>query len=462
MTDSDISTALTGLFNSFSELANDPQDLGLRTTVVGSGRRLADLIRSVRAGLDDLRQQSDRSVQLAVREVNRLARGIADSNAQVVSAERGQVGSAAGLRDAREGMVRQLSELVRIRTNEQSNGQLNVVVGNQSLVDGRRSRDLTTRLVGDRNLQIHEVRFADNDELLSLTGGALQGQALSRDQLLGEQIDSLDRTAQALILETNLLHAEGIGLLPPGTLRSEGFVTDAAAALNSAEAGLSSLPQHGSFLIHVTNSASGLTETTAVNVDLDGLGSDDSLSSLAAKLDAIANIDARVDATGHLVIEGAGGEVQISFTEDTSRLLAGLGVNSFFSGHDSATIGLADAVAADPGRVAAGLTDRPGDNANALRLAALGEASLESLGNSSLLQHHQMSVTRLAVSTAAARSANTATQSFLATMQDEREAVSGVNLDEEAVNLIRYQKAYVAAARFMSVMNDMLDELMDI
>jgi len=462
MTDSDLSTALAKFFNGFSELANDPQNLGVRTILVENSRQLADLIQTMRAGLDGLRRESDYSVQVAVQEINRLSQEIADLNVQVLTAEGGQIGSAPNLRDTRDAKIRELSELIEVRTVELANGQANIIVGNQVLVDGRYPRQLTTRVVEDRNLGVREVRFADNDELISLTGGALQGLILSRDQWIGEQVDSIDQMARALIFETNLLHAEGIGIVQQRTVRSEAFVMDDSAALNSAEAGLFNLPRHGSFLIHVTNSVSELTETTVINVDLDGLGADDSLSSVVAKLDAVASVDAYVDATGHLVIEGSTSEIRVSFTEDSSQLLACMGVNSLFSGYDSVTIGLTDAVAADPRLVAASLSGDAGDNANALRLAALSDTSLASLGDTSLLEYHQQAVTRMSVNTAAVRSANLATQSLLATMQDEREAVSGVNLDEEAVNLIRYQKAFIAAARFMSVMNDMLDKIMEI
>ncbi|HOI54777.1 MAG TPA: flagellar basal body rod C-terminal domain-containing protein, partial [Phycisphaerae bacterium] len=258
------------------------------------------------------------------------------------------------------------------------------------------------------------------------------------------------------------LHAEGIGLIEQRTVRSENFVMDAAAVLNGADAGLFNTPRHGSFLIHVTNAVSGMTETSVVTVDLDGLGADDSLNSLAAKLDALDNVTSYVDATGHLVIEGSTSEIRLSFTEDSSQVLACLGVNSLFTGYDSVTIGMSDAVQADPRLLAAGLTSQAGDNGNALRLAGLADTPLASLGNTSLLDYHTQAATRLAVNTAAARSSNEAVQAFLSTMNDEREAISGVSLDEEAVSLIRYQKAYAAAARYMSTLSELLDEIMEI
>ncbi|HOI54350.1 MAG TPA: flagellar basal body protein, partial [Phycisphaerae bacterium] len=75
-TDTDLSTALTTFFNSFSELANDPQNLGVRTIVVENCRQLADLIKSMRDGLDVLRQEADYSVRVTATEINRLSREI--------------------------------------------------------------------------------------------------------------------------------------------------------------------------------------------------------------------------------------------------------------------------------------------------------------------------------------------------------------------------------------------------
>jgi len=466
-TDTDLSTALTDFFNGFAELANNPQDLGVRTIVIERARNLVNQITRLRSGLDGLRQELDSSVRTGVDQVNRLAQDIADLNVRVIAAEEGRLGSAPTLRDERDAKLRELAQWIDIRAVEQSSGAVNVIAGNQLLVDGRYARELTTKNVESRNLGVSEVRFADNDELLSLTGGTLQGYVDSRDNWLGQQIDSLDALARELIYQVNALHAEGTGTTLPQSVRSDKFVLDSSAVLSSADAGLHNTPVNGSFLLHVTNSVSGQTETLTVDVDLDGLGADDSLDDVADRINNLAalqglSVRADVDTTGHLVIEGTSPEVRVSFSDDTSGLLAALGMNALFTGYDSVTIGLSPALQADPRLLASGLSGASGDNANALRLAGLADTMLETLSGSTILDYHKQAVTRLAVNTAAAKSAGDAAQAFLATLQDEREAVSGVNLDEEAVDLIRYQKAYSAAARFMSVMADLLDKIMEI
>ena len=47
-------------------------------------------------------------------------------------------------------------------------------------------------------------------------------------------------------------------------------------------------------------------------------------------------------------------------------------------------------------------------------------------------------------------------------LEAQRQSASGVNLDEEAVNMVQYQKSYEAAAKMISVASDLLDTLMGI
>ncbi len=468
-TDNDLSSALVEFFNSFESLANQPTDAGLRTVVIERARTLVDRVRHLRSGMDGIRREIDESVRSTVEEVNRLAGRVADLNVQVVMAEEGQLGSAPNLRDARSATLRELAQRINFRIVEQESGAVNVLVGNQMLVDGRTHRELTRETVEDRNVGISEVSFADNDAPVALTGGTLQGYITSRDQWIGQQVDGLDRMARTLIFEVNKLHAEGAGTSLPQSVRSEQFVLDSSATLTSEDTGLNRSPQNGSFLLEVTtlrqgeNEADPERETFVIDVDLDGIGADDSLDDVVNRINALAGAKATasVDTTGHLVIEGVNEATRVGFADDTSSLLACLGVNALFTGYDSVTMGLSEEVVSAPGLLAAGLSGE-GDNANALRLAGLADQSVEELGGSTILDYHTQSATRLAVNTAAAESATRAADAFLSSMQDERESISGVNLDEETVKLIRFQKVYSASARFMGLMSELLDELVKI
>jgi flagellar hook-associated protein 1 FlgK len=56
----------------------------------------------------------------------------------------------------------------------------------------------------------------------------------------------------------------------------------------------------------------------------------------------------------------------------------------------------------------------------------------------------------------------TASATYLSSLQSQESSISGVSLDEEAVNLIIYQKVYQASAKLIAMISDLLDKLMDI
>ncbi len=91
------------------------------------------------------------------------------------------------------------------------------------------------------------------------------------------------------------------------------------------------------------------------------------------------------------------------------------------------------------------------DNGNALALAALQTAALLDQGGSTLGEAYSGVVTDVATATSRAGMARDAQAALLAQTSASREAVSGVNLDEEAADLLRYQQAYEASAQIISV-----------
>jgi flagellar hook-associated protein 1 FlgK len=100
------------------------------------------------------------------------------------------------------------------------------------------------------------------------------------------------------------------------------------------------------------------------------------------------------------------------------------------------------------------------DNTTAQDIFNLQTKSLAGLGNVSLKDSYDAIVTDLAVSAAGARSNAEAAQVINETLSTQREALSGVSLDEEAINLMREQRAYQAAARVVSAIDEMMQTLL--
>jgi len=107
----------------------------------------------------------------------------------------------------------------------------------------------------------------------------------------------------------------------------------------------------------------------------------------------------------------------------------------------------------------------PGDNTNALSLGALKNTTLTftagaSTSHSTVGNYYNALVSSIGVDTENAANTTNQSESFLKQLNALRESNSGVSLDEELTNLIKYQRAYEASAKVINTANDMLDTVM--
>jgi flagellar hook-associated protein 1 FlgK len=121
----------------------------------------------------------------------------------------------------------------------------------------------------------------------------------------------------------------------------------------------------------------------------------------------------------------------------------------FFSGATAATL----AVAVEPGEVQASDNGVSGNNEAALAVAGLRGGAAEE-GYAALVE-------QLGSDVQDAKDEQTNLQTTVTAINDQRQAVSGVSLDEEMTNLITFQRGYQASARTMTAMDEMLDTLIN-
>ncbi len=462
LTDGDLSSQLSEFFGSLSNLQTDPAETTARDLVISNADAIIHTLQRQRSGLlgevNDLNDSAEQVTQTA----NSLAEQIADLNAKVVTAEARGQGGAGALRDRRDGLLRQLGELLDIQTREQDNGIVNVYVGSEPLVDFNRSRGLKTQTVLEDGLERVTVRFADNGSTVVMRSGKLAAIVQARDGHLADQLAQLDQLAAGLIYEVNSVHSSGRGLVGYTQVAGTYAVDDPDAALNSAAANLSFPVQNGTFFVHVRDQATGQTISRMIEVDLDGLNGDDTtLNSLAAALNGVPSISASVTGDNRLQI-GASAGFEVSFSEDSSHALAALGVGTFFEGNNAATLAVNSAVRDDPRLLATSLDGAPGDGTNAGRMAAVGTASSALLGSASVQEFHERLVNGLAVEAAAASTEQAAADAVYSSLLAQREATSGVSLDEEAINLTKYEQSFQGASRFITVLNTLTAEVLNL
>jgi flagellar hook-associated protein 1 FlgK len=460
LSDEDLSSQLSTFFNSWSNLANKPQDVGLRQVVIQNGDTVAKWFQNLRAQLGSLKSDVDDRMKALSGDADQLAQQVANLNAQITVAEGGSGGQANGLRDQRDAVLKKLSELVDVKTVEDK-GTVNVYVGSQPIVMGATNRGIGLRTETVNGQLVATVICKANNGALQLTSGQLGALTTVKTQI-GGVIDKIDSLASNLIFELNKVHASGQGLEGFSSVSSSNLVDDPALALSDPKSGLDFKPNNGSFVVHVKNKTTGLTTSTLVQVDLDGLnGNDTTLNSLATDLDNVGNISASV-AGGQLKIASDSPDVEISFSQDSSGALAALGINNFYSGSDARDIAVSANIKNRPALLAAAKNGEPADNQTARAIADLEQQSIKSLDGSTLKASYESMVNGLATAAASAKTNADATQVVKETLETQREALSGVSLDEEAVNLMREQRAFQGAARLITAVNEMMETVLNL
>jgi flagellar hook-associated protein 1 len=143
---------------------------------------------------------------------------------------------------------------------------------------------------------------------------------------------------------------------------------------------------------------------------------------------------------------------------DGSTGLVPPATNNFFdpAGVTSATIALDPALNAN--KIAAGASANSGDNVNALKIAGLQNASIGfSTGSASFDDFYNSLVSKVGIDTQGAQNVTAQGSAFLKQLNSLRSSNSGVSLDEELVNLTKYQRAFQGSAKVISAATDMLD-----
>jgi len=460
--DTDLSSSLNNFFNSISEILNQPESTSVRNLAVLQGETLAGditrIAKRVRQASSDL---NNRVVGMAD-DINRLTREIRDLNIRITTVEGGgsRNSDAVGLRDQRNVALANLSELLEVRVVEQTSGGVAVFSAGEFLVLEGNQRDVKVQTQSENGLAKAEIQLAEIDSPVQTSGGELAGLLAARDDILGGFLGDLDNFAATLAFEFNKVYSGGQGLTGFAEITSEFRPQDATAALD--EAGLPFTPVNGSFEVLLRNKQTGVTQTTTVLVDLNGLDDDTSLTDLAATLDAIDGLSASLTPKGALNIKSDSANSEFAFAGDSSGVLAALGVNTFFSGTAAIDLAVNEVVSADPAKFVASAGGIGKDTELAVQLAAFSDRRIASENNATIGELHGRIVSRTTQGSSVARAASEGFRVFEETLRGQQLAVSGVSIDEEAVRMLQFQRSFQASARFIATVSELLDVLVNL
>ena len=457
--DQGLQASLSRFFSSLHDLASYPGDLTTRRAVLEQGRILAGDLNRLNSSIVSLKRNIESELQSRVAEANTLLGRIATLNGQI-QAVTVAGGSPNALLDQRDQALDDLANLVNITRTPQTDGTVHVSLtgGGGMLVNATTAATLGVQLSATSD----DYQLTLGGTVVTPRGGKITGLLNSRNDpndYVKYAQGQLDALTAALIERMNRLQAAGSGTVGVGSAATTNAASDPAVALGSA--GLPfALTVPGSVKVFVYDAAGVVTGSGTVNV-----AAATTLNDVAAQLGAVAGLNAAV-AGGTLTVSAAAGST-FRFADDTSNLMAALGLNGFFTGTNAATIAVNAALDTDPRLLSTGAPDpvtgvvAPGDNSTTLAMARLRETAILAGGTATPHDFYAATIGVVGARTAAMNRQVESQDLVARTIQNQRDQVAGVSLNEEMTELIRFQHSFEAAARMIRAVDDMLDTVVN-
>jgi flagellar hook-associated protein 1 FlgK len=147
---------------------------------------------------------------------------------------------------------------------------------------------------------------------------------------------------------------------------------------------------------------------------------------------------------------------------DSTDVLVALGLNALFSGSDASDIALRSDLLDDPAQLAVSLSGDEGDGGLLFELLELEQRSASGLGGATVGRFWADLAGDVGFEAAMADGALAAGDAVMQSLEQRQAAVSGVNVDEELVDLVAYEQSFAAAAQYLSVVNQLGEELLSL
>lgn len=448
--DSGLNSALSSFFGAVQEVANDPTSMAAREAMLAAGRNLAGRMNNLGATLDGMLSSINGEMTTVAAQANTYLRRIADLGERIAMMQAMGGNPPNDLLDQREQLTAELNKLIDVTVVRGGDGSYNLYVGGgQPLLVGNQPNLLGLAADPyDSDLKVLTLSVGgatlNLDENL-VTGGRLGGLLALREEVLQPARQDLGRVAIGLARAFNNLHSAGYAL--DGTTTGLNFFVQPALRNFSAAIGTASV-------------TTGLSNPTKLRSDDYTLTYDGANYALTRVSDGVAYTDATLAALSAAVSAGEG------FTITLAAGTINPGDRYELRKHmaDGAIgFAIAPAVSGQPERVAAAtLANAPGDGSNALAMAQLQTQPYLADMTATFHGAYGILIGRTANLAGEAEIALKAHDTLSRQALENQQALSGVNLDEEAANLIRFQQAYQAAARAMQVATSLLDEVLSI
>ncbi len=445
-----LNATFSQFYSSLQDLATNPSGLAERSNLLAQGEALVSEFNNIGEQLFQMQRDIDLVLADEITEINTLVTQIQKLNDAIHANEPGK-STANDLRDSRDRLVKQLSEKLDITVVNQSDTQITITLQNGTpLLLGSTVFELSTGINGDNNsfldIFINDGSGARINITSSIQNGKVRGNLDMRDTEIDQLKDKMNLLAAGFVTEFNRIHHQGFGLdgstgvnffaeLTPTVLTN---TQNTGGAIVTAANGDPTRISTDKYEIKITG-----TNTFTLN-NLTRGASSGTFTFTSGSAFNLANGFA-VTITGSPAV---GDKFEISVSENAATTMA-----------------LASEVVADSRKIAAGQTI-DGDGNNALALADLqNDLLFDSISTSvasgtfTFDEFYNAIVSTVGIQSFAAQATVAQQEGVMLQLDNRRESESGVSIDEELINMIKFQQAFNAAARLVTVVDEMLDVL---
>lgn len=435
---SGLSPSFQQFFASVQTLASNPGDAASRQATLSSAQTLVNRFADIGDRLESLRSGVNSQLTSYTEQVSSYAAKIAQLNTTIGKAVAVDANNPPNdLMDQRDLMISELNKLVKTDVQPQDNGSYNLSIANGiPLVVGSKAYGLTT-VNSSLDPSRLEIAYVSNTTIEldsnSITGGAIGGLLQFRSGSLDSIQNQLGQIATVFASTFNAQHQAGF---------------DSNGVAGAAFFNVPTPQTYGD-----ANNSVGATITTNIS----------NASALTA-----SDYRIQYDGANYNITRLSDSTVQ-SFAS-LPQTVDGLDINGTFASGDSFLIqptrnsatALSVAIS-DISKIAASdNAGGQGNNVNALLLADLQNAGTLNNGSVSYESAFAQIVSAVGNKTNELIVTGSAHEALLTQTTAAQQSQSGVNLDEEAANLLRYQQAYQAAGKVMQIASSLFDTLLAI
>lgn len=510
--DQSIRKRLNDFWESWQDLANQPQGLAERKIILERGKSFCELIRSRFHSLERIYIMANDEIKITTDEANNYIKNIANLNKQI-SKSQAMKDNSNDLMDARDLMVEKLGNLISVSIeNKQDPNEFLIHSEGRHLVQGSIANEFKLEATNGPTRTRWNILWANNDKA-NLETGKLGSLLNIRDEEIKNEINELNNLAANIIELVNEIHETGHGMDKKSGrsfFSQELKLTDDRGRYDTNGNG-----QFDSVHIFKINSTNEIFpeeklgfygtlkfEATDSNEIIEiPYNAPDTVQDLITRINnSNAQVTARINSEGKFEIKAVKEQenenitFRIKHIEDSGLFLTKytgilnesgpegaydyrnidtidkLTPKSTYSisplKNPAAWIKVADIIDLDPSKIAAGINSPTneisiGDNQAALRISSFGNSQIMVGKNLTLNDYFANTASNIAIKGQISEITKESQSQILKDLTDLRMSISGVNKDEELANMIEFQQAFIAASKFITVSAELIDTVIN-